>query len=79
MEHSMQIQYDKIDNIVIAIIPELPGCIAHGDTQEAALKEIRVVAEMFIDDRSEIHDFVDASMSSTGFWDNPDDEVWDEV
>jgi len=30
-------------------------------------------------DKSIIQDFVDASVSSTGFWDNPDDEVWDNV
>ena len=28
-------------------------------------------------DKSVIQDFVDTSMSSTGFWDNPNDEVWD--
>ena len=29
--------------------------------------------------KSVIKDIRDASMSSTGFWDNPDDEVWDNV
>jgi len=28
-------------------------------------------------DKSIIQDFIDASMTSTSFWDNPDDEVWD--
>ena len=30
-------------------------------------------------DKETINDLVAASMSSTGFWDNPDDEVWDNV
>jgi hypothetical protein len=30
-------------------------------------------------DRTAIHDIKSASMSSTSFWDNPDDEVWDYV
>lgn len=30
-------------------------------------------------DRNIIKDLVSASESSTGFWDNPDDEVWDYV
>ena len=30
-------------------------------------------------DKTAIQDIEAASMSSTGFWDNPDDEVWDHV
>ena len=30
-------------------------------------------------DNSVIMDVEEASMSSVGFWDNPDDEVWDHV
>ena len=30
-------------------------------------------------DKSIIHDIETASISSTGFWDNPDDEVWNHV
>jgi hypothetical protein len=30
-------------------------------------------------DQESIRDLVAASESSTGFWDNPDDEVWDHV
>jgi hypothetical protein len=30
-------------------------------------------------DRTAIQDIEAASMSSTGFWDNLDDEVWDNV
>lgn len=30
-------------------------------------------------DKTAIQDIATASLSSTGFWDNPDDEVWDNV
>jgi hypothetical protein len=30
-------------------------------------------------DKSAVRDLKTASQSSTGFWDNPDDEVWDYV
>ena len=30
-------------------------------------------------DKETTMDLVAASMSSTGFWDNPDDEVWDNI
>jgi len=30
-------------------------------------------------EKSTIQDILEASLSSVGFWDNPDDEVWDHV
>ncbi|MCL2249697.1 MAG: hypothetical protein FWC13_10555 [Oscillospiraceae bacterium] len=30
-------------------------------------------------DKKAIHDIEYASLNNTGFWDNPDDEVWDKV
>jgi len=51
------------------------------DVPEAQLTEV-IDFLMFLrlkNDKSLIQDFVNASMSSTGFWDNPDDEVWDNV
>ena len=34
---------------------------------------------LFEHDKAVIRDIGTASMSSTGFWDNPDDEIWDNV
>lgn len=34
---------------------------------------------LFDRDKAAIQDMEMASMSSTGFWDTPDDEVWDHV
>ena len=49
VEYSVFIQYDKADNIYIASIPELPGCIAHGDTKEKALAELSIARDLWIE------------------------------
>ncbi len=38
----------EVDKIYIAEMPELKGCIAHGNTQEEALKEINLLAEEWL-------------------------------
>ncbi len=48
-EYSIFIQYDPSDKIYIASIPELKGCMAHGETKEQALKEIETAKELWIE------------------------------
>ena len=48
-EYSIFMQYDPQDNIFVASIPELPGCMAHGETKEDALKEIEIAKELWIE------------------------------
>ena len=55
MEYSVNIQYDKNDNIYVACIPELPGCIAHGTTMRQALDEIEIARELWFDVAIEKH------------------------
>jgi len=54
IEYSVTIQYDKKDNIYIARIPELRGCVAHGDTREDSLKELAVAYELWIETAKEV-------------------------
>lgn len=49
MEYSLFIQYDTEDEIYVASIPELSGCIAHGKTKEEAIKELDIAKELWIE------------------------------
>lgn len=42
------IYWSEVDKVFIAEIPELKGCIAHGDTQREALKEVNYVAKEWL-------------------------------
>jgi len=41
IKHMITIYYDSIDNIFVAEVPELEGCISHGGTHEEALENIK--------------------------------------
>ena len=42
------------DSAFIAEVPELPGCVAHGDTQEAALHQAQEAMSAWISVAQEI-------------------------
>lgn len=44
------------DAAFIAEVPELPGCMAHGDTQEAALANIKEAMRLWLDTAREFGD-----------------------
>jgi len=46
------------DAVFIAEVPELPGCMAHGDTQEAALANVKEAMQLWIDTAHEFGDSV---------------------
>lgn len=48
-EYSVFIQYDPIDQIFVASIPELMGCIAHGKTRIEALQEIEIAKNLWLE------------------------------
>ena len=39
VHYSMIIQWDSRDNIFVVRVPELPGCVTHGETYEEAFKQ----------------------------------------
>jgi len=41
--------WEEEDDCYIAEVPELPGCMAHGDTEERALKEIKIAIGLWIE------------------------------
>ncbi len=42
------------DDAFVAEAPQLPGCMAHGTTQEAALREINEAIRLWIDTSREL-------------------------
>ena len=44
------------DAAFIAEVPELPGCMAHGDTQEDALASIKEAMRLWVDTAREFGD-----------------------
>jgi predicted RNase H-like HicB family nuclease len=44
------------DKANVVEVPELPGCIAHGDSQESALENINQAIELWIDTAREFGD-----------------------
>jgi len=50
------IHWSNEDGAFIAEVPELPGCMAHGDTQEAALANVRDAVDLWIETAREFGD-----------------------
>ena len=48
-KYTIEIFYSEEDGGYIAIVPELPGCSAFGETEEEALKEIKIAIELWIE------------------------------
>lgn len=44
------------DRTFVAEVPELPGCTAHGDDQEAALRNANAAMQLWIDTAHEFGD-----------------------
>ena len=42
------------DQCFVADVPELPGCMAHGDSYEAALSSAREAVELWLDTAREL-------------------------
>ncbi|MCL2168425.1 MAG: type II toxin-antitoxin system HicB family antitoxin [Defluviitaleaceae bacterium] len=52
--YSVIIQYDKTDEVYVAKVPELEGCMAHGGTYEEATKEIKIALEGWLETAKEM-------------------------
>jgi predicted RNase H-like HicB family nuclease len=56
LNYEIVLYWSDEDNVFIAEAPELAGCIAHGDTQEAALANIKDAMQLWIDTAKEFGD-----------------------
>ncbi len=48
-KYKIEIFYSEEDEGFIAVVPELPGCSAFGETPEEALKEVKTAIELWIE------------------------------
>ncbi|MBE9117631.1 type II toxin-antitoxin system HicB family antitoxin [Lusitaniella coriacea LEGE 07157] len=55
-KYEVIICWSEIDRAFISKAPELHGCIAHGNTQEAALTHIQEAIQLWIDTAKEFGD-----------------------
>lgn len=47
------IYWSNEDQVFVAEVPELPGCMAHGDSQEAALSNVHDAIQLWLDTAKE--------------------------
>jgi len=48
-KYAIEIFYSREDEGYIATVPELPGCSAFGETEEEALKEVKVAIDLWVE------------------------------
>ncbi len=46
LKYEIIIYWSNEDQVFVAEVPELPGCLAHGKTQEAALKNAKEAIQL---------------------------------
>ena len=47
-KYAIEIFYSEEDEGYIAVVPELPGCSAFGETEEVALEEVKLAMDLWI-------------------------------
>jgi predicted RNase H-like HicB family nuclease len=55
-KYEIIIQWSDEDEAYVADVPELPGCMAHGSTYEAAAANVNEAIQLWIDTAKEIGD-----------------------
>ena len=55
-KYEIIIYWSREDAAFIAEVPELPGCIAHGETLEDALRNAKEAIQLWIDTAKEFGD-----------------------
>ena len=57
-KYEVIIYWSNEDGAFVAEVPELPGCAAHGDTQQAALEEIGQAIDLWLETAREFGDSI---------------------
>ena len=48
-KYGLILYWSKEDDVFVAEVPELPGCMAHGADQASALKAVNEAVQLWID------------------------------
>jgi len=57
-KYKIIIYWSDEDNVFVAEVPELPGCMAHGETEESALSNVKDAIQLWIDTAKEFGDTI---------------------
>ena len=60
-KYEIILYWSNADDAFVAEVPELPGCMAHGNTQEAALENINQAIALWINTAKEFGDLIPES------------------
>ena len=55
-KYEVVIHWSDESGVFVAEAPELPGCLAHGDTQQAALEQINEAVDLWLETAREFGD-----------------------
>ena len=55
-KYEIIIYWSREDQVFVAEVPELPGCMAHGNTQQEALASANEAIQLWIDTAQEFGD-----------------------
>ena len=55
-KYEIILYWSEADGVFVAEVPELPGCMAHDDTQQAALDHVNQAMALWIDTAREFGD-----------------------
>ena len=55
-KYEIIIYWSGEDRVFVAEVPELPGCMAHGDTHESALLNVKQAIQLWVDTAREFGD-----------------------
>ena len=56
LSYEIILYWSDEDGVFVADVPELPGCMAHGTTQEAALANAKDAMQLWVDTARELGD-----------------------
>ena len=68
-KYEIIIYWSAEDRAFIAEVPELPGCMAHGDSYESALGNVKQAMQLWIETAKEFSDPIpERVITESGVW-----------